>query len=50
MKKGEIKKMKEQENEHTIHTNEHEMYHGSPKTEKTQLEDEAYALLSFLQL
>jgi len=25
------KKMKEQENEHTIHTNEHEMYPGKPK-------------------
>jgi hypothetical protein len=43
-------KMKEQENIHTIHTIEHKMYLGNPIREKTQLEGEAYALLSFLRL
>jgi hypothetical protein len=40
--------MKEQENEHTIHTNEHKMYPRKPNMGENLLEGEAYALLSFL--
>jgi hypothetical protein len=40
--------MKEQANEHTIHTNEYKMWLGNPIREKTQLKGEVYALLSFL--
>jgi hypothetical protein len=41
---------KTSKNIHTIHTIEHNMYLGKPIREKTQLQGEAYALLSFLQL
>jgi hypothetical protein len=42
--------MKEQENEHTIHTMNSRCIMGNLKWEKTQLEGEAYALLYFIQL
>ena len=43
-------KMKEHAHVHTIHTDEHKIYPTKPIHEKTELEGEAYVILSLLQL